>query len=58
MALNDYRKAKPVGGKCADFPDALIVNKAMSTASDQKAEMDGIYTFDIAAQELPGTKKP
>ncbi len=58
MALNDYRKAKPVGGKLADFSDALIVNKAKSTASDRKIELDGIYTFDIAAQELPGTKKP
>ncbi len=58
MALNDYRKAKPFGGKFADFPDALIVNKATSTASDQKVEMDGIYTFDSAAKVLPGTKKP
>ena len=58
MALNDYRKAKSVGSKMADFPDALIVNKAKSIASDQKIELDGIYTFDIAAQELPGTKKP
>ena len=58
MALNDYRKAKPVGGKLADFSDALIVNKAKSTASDQKIKLNGIYTFDIAAQELPGTKKP
>lgn len=58
MALNDYRKAKTVGGKLADFSDALIVNKAKSIASDHKIELNGIYTFDTAAQKLPGTKKP
>jgi len=58
MALNDYRKAKPVRGKEADFSDALIVRKAKFVASDQKADFRGVYTFDIAAQKLPGTKAP
>ena len=58
IALNDYRTANPVDGKIADFSDALIVNKAKYTASVQKLELSGTYTFDIAAQRLPGTKAP
>lgn len=58
MALNDYRKAKSSGGKEAGFSDALIVNKAKFTASTQKAVFGGVYTFDVAAQGLPGTKAP
>lgn len=57
-ALHDYRKAKSVGGKMVDFSDALIVNKAKFTASDNSAELGGVYTFDIAAQQLSGTKAP
>jgi len=58
MALNDYRKAKPIRGKEADFSDALIVRKARFSASDQQVDFGGVYTFDVAAQELPGTKVP
>ena len=58
QALNDYRKAKPVNGKVVDFSDALIVNKAKFTASDKSVELDGVYTFDIAAQQLSGAKAP
>lgn len=58
MALNDYRKAKAVAGKMVDFSDALIINKAKYIASKKSAEFDGVYTFDIAAQQLPGTKVP
>ena len=58
LALNDYRNAQPVSGKMADFSDALIVNKAKSIASDKSSELRGVYTFDIAAQQLPGTKAP
>ncbi len=58
MALDDYRKAKLVGGKEADFPDALIARKAKFIASEQKAGFGGVYTFDVAAQQLPGTKVP
>lgn len=57
-ALQDYRKAKPAGGAEADFSDALIVNKAKFTARDQKVNFGGAYTFDVAAQKLPGTKTP
>ncbi len=58
MALNDFRIAKPVDGKAADFPDALIVNKAKSIAREQGLRLTGIYTFDIAAQQLSGAKAP
>lgn len=61
-ALNDYRQAKPVkiGGKKkeADFPDALIVNKARYFSTEKREPFDGVYTFDLAAQEIPGTEKP
>jgi predicted nucleic-acid-binding protein len=58
MALNDYRKAKPIRGKDVDFSDALIVRKAKFTAGAQKVGFGGVYTFDVAAQKLPGTKAP
>ncbi len=58
LALNDYRNAQPVSGKLADFSDALIVNKAQFIACEKSAELSGVYTFDIAAQQLPGAKAP
>lgn len=61
-ALNDYKKARPakVGGKkkSADFPDALIVNKATHQARQWHKTLDGVYTFDVAAREIPGTLSP
>ena len=61
-ALIDYRQAKPVkvGGKKkeADFSDALIVNKARSYTLEKDEALDGVYTFDLAAQVIPGTAKP
>ena len=61
-AVSDYKNAKPVksGGKLkeADFPDALVVHKSLYTANILGVEFNGVYTFDVAAQELPGTKKP
>lgn len=61
-ALNDYRHEKPVkvGSKKkeADFADALIVNKAKYYVSEKNEVFDGVYTFDLAAQEIPGTVKP
>jgi len=61
-ALSDYTKAKSikVGSKRkeADFPDALIVNKAKYVANQLSEELDGVYTFDVASQEIPGTRKP
>ena len=61
-ALNDYRHAKPVkvGNKKkeADFPDALIVNKAKFYAAEKGEELEGVYTFDVAAQFISGTVEP
>lgn len=61
-ALNDYRLAKPVKvnskTKTADFSDALIVNKAKYCTLKKGETLDGVYTFDAAAQMLPGTVKP
>ena len=61
-ALNDYRQAKPVGAgnkkKEADFSDALIVNKAKFYATEKGESLNGVYTFDRAAQLIPGTASP
>jgi predicted nucleic-acid-binding protein len=62
QALHDYRQAKPVktAGKKkeADFSNALIVSKARSYALGQDEALDGMYTFDLAAQAIPGTATP
>ncbi len=55
-ALNDYKKSKVVKGKSADFPDALIVNKARFVIENKGEAFKGSYTFDKAAQQLPGAK--
>ena len=61
-ALSDYKQAKTikVGNKRkeADFPDALIVNKAVFVANKLNDVLDGVYTFDLALQAIPGTRKP
>ena len=58
MALNDFRQAKPIKGKSADFSDALIANKARFIANQQSRNLKAIYTFDIAAQQLSGMEAP
>lgn len=61
-AINDYKNATSIksGGKRkeADFPDALIVNKAQHTANTLNVDFKGAYTFDVAALQIQGTKKP
>lgn len=61
-ALKDFINAKPIksGGKTkqADFPDALIVNKAKRYGELHKSEVSSVYTFDKAALEIAGTKQP
>ncbi len=61
-ALSDYSKAKSVkvGRKYkeADFPDALIVNKAQYQSIRTGKTLQGVYTFDKVAQVIPGTKMP
>lgn len=58
LALTDYRNAKAVKEKEADFADALIINKTKQIAKKEKKSFEGSYTFDIAAQTLPGAKMP
>lgn len=61
-SVNDFKNAKAVkpGGKRkeADFPDALIVNKARHIADQIESTFEGVYTFDVAAQQIPGAEKP
>ena len=61
-ALGDYTNAQAVkvGNKLkeADFPDALIVNKARYVTKQKKQILKCVYTFDKAAQEIPGTEQP
>jgi len=49
VALDQYRKSNG-----ADFADALIVNKAKLIACKLSESFEGVYTFDKAAQKLPG----
>lgn len=62
QALSDYCQAKPVkvGNKKkeADFADALIVNKARFHATEKGSPLNGVYTFDRAAQTIFGTATP
>ena len=58
LALADYRNAKPVKGKEADFADALMINKSKLIASRENEPFHGSFTFDVAAQILPGAKAP
>jgi len=61
-ALGDYSKAKPikVNGKLkeADFPDALIINKAQYDANRKGQKLKCVYTFDKAALEIKCSKQP
>ena len=61
-ALSDYTKAKSIKvsnkRKEVDFPDTLIVNKAQYVANKLNDVLDGVYTFDVALQEIPSTRVP
>jgi len=61
-ALKDFVNAPPirVKGKTkqADFPDALIINKAKRYGQINNIKVHPIYTFDKAAQEIEGTEEP
>jgi predicted nucleic-acid-binding protein len=61
-ALVDFKNANSVkaGGKqkMADFPDALIVNKAHFATKNLGETLECVYTFDVAAQELSGMIQP
>ncbi len=51
QTLDDYVKSN---GKKLDFQDALIVNCAKKYALQNAEGLSGFYTFDKAAQRLPG----
>lgn len=61
-ALGDFKRADPVKvrgkKKQADFSDALIVNKAKFQTQLTQEFFRGVYTFDVAAQQIPGARKP
>lgn len=57
-ALIDYQTTKPVRGKALDFADALIVRKAQLVADGTGQTLKCVYSFDRAAQALPGVEKP
>ncbi|WOG26809.1 type II toxin-antitoxin system VapC family toxin [Endozoicomonas sp. 8E] len=57
-ALSDFKNTKPLKGKEAGFADALIVCKGRSVIEKQKEVFNGSFTFDKAAQKLPGAKAP
>ena len=58
-ALQAYRSTAPAdeagSTKGAGFADALIVFKALHTASDSGETLNGVYTFDAAMDRLPHT---
>lgn len=58
MALHDYRGGDDGTTAGADFADALILNVAPLAARDLDRPFDGLYTFDVKAQRMPGTKVP
>ncbi len=57
-SLKDYGKAYEKQGRKVDFPDALILNCAKRFAIQHSIELTGFYTFDKAAQRLPGALAP
>ena len=44
--------------KDADFADALIVEKSKSVCEEKDQSFEGLFTFDIAAQQFSGSKVP
>ena len=61
-ALHDTRSAEPikVGSKKkdADFADALILEKAKYDCDRKDEKFDGLFSFDLAAQQIDGIEKP
>ena len=44
--------------KDTDFEDALIVEKSKSICNEKGESFDGLFTFDVAAQQFEGSKVP
>ena len=61
-ALNDFRNTQPVKvgskKKDADFADTLILEKAKYDVARKSESFEGLYTFDVAAQQLEDVIKP
>lgn len=59
-ALSDFRRAETVKvkgkNKSAGFSDALIVNKAKSLSRGTEGGFQGVYSFDVAALQISGTR--
>ena len=51
-ALGDFEAT------AADFQDALLLHKARSVAERAQEPLSALYTFDVAALELDGAKRP
>jgi len=57
-ALDDFRQYCVENGIKIDFPDALIFHIGNDAASLYEELFNGFYTFDRAAQSLPGAVAP
>lgn len=57
-ALLDFRQYAVADKKKIDFPDVLILNQGKTAATDYDETFAGFYTFDVAAQKLPGAFLP
>ncbi len=61
-AYHRYRSAQPVKvgkkKKIADFPDALILEKAKYNAVEKHESFSGFYSFDLALQQFDEIKQP
>lgn len=61
-AMHEYRLSEKVKvgskKKDADFSDVLIINKSKQVIRQKSEEFEGVYTFDIASQQIGGAKAP
>lgn len=57
-ALQDYRKYCVSGNEAMDFQDLLIFRLSQDAAIHYEEPFEGFYTFDKAAQKLPGAVAP
>ena len=57
-AMQEYRLARPVSvgskGREVDFADILILEKARYHSQTLKTDFKGLFTFDVAAQQISG----
>jgi len=61
-ALHGYRSASPIKAgskkKDADFADVLILEKSKYDCNRKGELFKGMYSFDVAAQQVKDIKKP